>query len=369
MKRWRRRILIAGLALLACAWLRAGEEGAAKPEAEREAQIRIVDKLIADLEEMRDDPGRTAEDLLKLRKSIKQLEQHRRMLSRGQKESALLDELHVLLRAKAEAQPDAILPQEMLARFYLSVDRPQAALERLDRVGTLLEESGRLERNLNWPLLMAYTYLQLGDYDRCDAFVKHADEILAERAPLRLHGADLAKRVVRYRLYEPWGEDPIEAGDSVLLYVEMDGVVFRQGADGLFGCNLMFGLELRDELQNRIWQKAEYGAYTPTYRGRIRDMHASIMFRVPRDLKPGRYRLVITCEDRNSPRPHARSMTDLGFNIGARQRPVAREEPEDPALPPTGGTGKDLLEQNEKINKALQRQYEMERRQVDSMAE
>lgn len=258
-------------------------------------------------------PRLPPDQTLRLQNVLNRLERLQAEESATQSVDALLNGLRVIYRDELAKDPKSRAAILQVGRFYLFADQPDKALKYLRGAGAAAKD------DLDWLLLMTSTYMRLGDYRKCDRFLQEVDQIMEQRAPLSMSKPVFVKRVISYRMYEPRDHTP-QAGENVILYVELSGVQFIPTSNGLYRCNLRFGLELRDEMQTTIWSKPMFGAFSPAYRGPIRDLHVPIYYRIPNHLDPGTYTLMLTCQDRNSREEDATAVEGVDFQVGGRER-------------------------------------------------
>jgi tetratricopeptide (TPR) repeat protein len=222
----------------------------------------------------------------------------------------------ILLAAVADDRGDR-RAKESLALYYLFLERPEEA------VRLYLDLGPASPQDIFHPLLTAYAYLRLGAYADAGRYLDRLAPLMRERRPLRVAPPVLCSDVTAYRLYEPLRDETLRPGGTAWLYIELDGVAFRPTGTGRSACSLRFGLEVRDALQNRLWERPDYARWVPEYQGPVRDMHAVVLFRVPADLPAGRYSVFVHCRDLNS----GQSGTgDAAFSVGGASL-APQEEP------------------------------------------
>ncbi len=180
--------------------------------------------------------------------------------------------------------------QRDLALFYLFRDEPDKAL-------TYLAAPPTGEPDVFQPWLAGYAFVKLGDHSRAAECLERITRRLTDKLPLSLSEPVLCTEVTAYRLYTPRPAEPVNAGEDLLLYLEIAGATFRIDETGA-GCALDFGLTLKDSLQETVWEEASYGSWEKTYRGPVHDLHVMINLRVPNHLATGRYHLLVKCTDR-----------------------------------------------------------------------
>lgn len=279
------------------------------------SEMDSIERQIRRLEDRLRRPDLAPQDVILFQSLITELRalQQARHIPTG--ESALMEELEQLLTERLGQERNRFA-QEMLVRWHFFRDQPEKA------VAILRDLQVNPETDLTWSVLMLYGYIRLGDYRRADRFFEHAGRLMKKRTALRLHPPILADRVTAFRLYEPRREKVINPGEMLTLYLEMGGVHFARIAADQYQCRLQFGIELRDRMQASVYSDPDFGTYDPVYRGPIQDMHAVIYFRLPHNLQPGQYTLLVTATDRQGTGEEARDESALELLVGGRERPV-----------------------------------------------
>ena len=273
-----------------------------------------------------------------LNEAIAQLQSQLQQKSLSQEEHEVAAKLEELVVMRAESEPKNRLAQLTAAKVLSLLGDPVQAL------GFLRKTSANSSEDIQWPLLASSIYLQLGDYSKAAIYAKAVDQLLGKQTPLSLSVPVQVDQVQAYRLYTPYSGGIPKPGDTLILYIEVNGARFREQRHGMYACNLEFSLELRDELQNVIEKQDNYGRYAPEYNGPIQDLHATIYYRIPPELEGGRYTLIITCTDRYG---KAAADTDFVFDIGGRKR---IRIPEQEVVPDVRkGAGVDKLLQKAKV--------------------
>lgn len=323
--------------LLCLACLRWG--GAASAGEATATESDRIERQIRRLEDRLRRPDLSPQDVILFQSLVGELRtlQQAKRIPTG--ESALIEELERVLLERLGNERSRFA-QEMLARWHLFRDHPEKA------VAILRDLNVNPETDLTWSALMMYSYIRLGDYRRGDQFFEHLGRLMKKRTALRLSPPILADRVTAFRLYEPRKERVLQPGEMLTLYMEMGGVHFARTGEGQYQSRLLFGIDLRDRMQTSVYSDPDFGTYDPVYRGPIQDMHAVIYFRLPHNLEPGRYTLVISATDRQAEGADARDESALELVVGGHGRPVlpdgSRRESRDGAVPEPGRDATDI---------------------------
>ncbi|MFH0910480.1 MAG: hypothetical protein V1918_03075 [Planctomycetota bacterium] len=218
------------------------------------------------------------------------------------------ERLKEFLRADVAAKPDAREPRLALARFYLFEDDPERALRHLDRAGP------GSELDVFWPLLAAYAHLRLGEHATATRLLEGMGESIGRLIPLQIQRALFCEEVRQYGQYNPRPEKAFAPGESTWLYLEVMGPGFRAVGDQ-HELRLSFGLAVRNDLQQTLYDEPQYCRIFPKYRHPVRTVFAGVDFLVPDYLPSGKYTLIVTCRDETSGREVT---SDLPFSIGER---------------------------------------------------
>lgn len=213
---------------------------------------------------------------------------------------------------RAVDKDDGPALRKRLAAFYLFADAPDKSLETLREMPPVEAD----EKDLILPMLMARTYLGLGDYAKTSVFLDRVARRIQSRVPLQVSTPILCTGVRGFRLYTPREGGALLPAEDVYLYAELAGVTFRRdpkGDEARF--SLHIGLSLRNDFQQEVWSEPDHGDLSESFRGPLRDMHIVVGFRVPHTLTPGRYHLILTCTDKFSGKT---GTGDLAFDVGKR---------------------------------------------------
>ncbi len=246
-----------------------------------------------------------------LNEAIARLQSQLQKKSLSDEEKEVAGKLKELITLKAESDPRNRRAQLTAARYFSLFGEPFVAL------GFLRNTQASSAEDIEWPLLACTIYIQLGDYAKAAIYAGAVDKLLSEQTPLALSEPIHVDQVQAYRLYTPYSGGTPKPGDTLILYIEVDGARFRMQQQGMYGCSLDFSLELRDELQNIIERQDNYGRYAPEYNGPIDDLHATIYYRIPQGLEGGNYTLIITCKDTYG---DATAETDFVFTLNGKKR-------------------------------------------------
>lgn len=212
-------------------------------------------------------------------------------------------------RLEREAADGARPALRSLALYRLYQNNPEEALKIWRRLG----ESS--PNDLAHQILAAYIELALGEYNAAARHLESAVTLVGTRSGLELSKPIFCDNVAGYRLYVPRQEGGLLPGDNLLLYVEVDGADFHSLPGGEYECRLMFGLKLRNQSGVTLWAEPNYGEYAPVFNGPIRDLHAALTWRVPNDLVPGEYTLLVDAVEDSSKR---RGETETTFFVAKR---------------------------------------------------
>lgn len=254
------------------------------------AEARSTADTVAELERLLKtgkfsfEEGRTVNEALASMRSLQKLKD--RQEQRKDAESTLRRLLCEAADADASDRGAAITA----ARYLLYLGEADAALKYINRARPASGD------DIEWPLLCARAYLQLGDFEKAAGMSTRVDGLLQGRSQLILSKPVPVEQVTGYRLYVPREAKKFSGADMLTLYVEISGAKFSAVTGGS-RCCLDFGLELRDELQTPIDRNENYGRYDPVYNGAVRDLHATIYYRLPEKIEPGKYVLIIRCTD------------------------------------------------------------------------
>lgn len=233
--------------------------------------------------------------------------------SLSEEEAEYIGRLRELMIEKANAEQKNRQAQLSAARFLLFGCEPDLALRYLSTA-----KPGS-DQDLEWRQLVTAAYIQLGDFKRAASFSGEVDALLKERTPLVLSTPVAVSSVTAYRLYQPRGPSGIKPGENLILYLEVGGAEFKEFKKTDYRCNLEFSLELRDDLQRVVDRNENYGSYNPSYVGAVRDLHATLYYRVPANLAKGKYCLIVAARDVYA---NTVSEADFYFQVGATGGPV-----------------------------------------------
>lgn len=278
----------------------------------RGGEARTTADTAADLQRMINSKQLSFEQVRALNETLELLKAAQRSADRTQQKSEAEQTLRRLLLEQADAEQGNRTAAINAARFLLYLGEADAALRYILRARPASAD------DVEWPLLCTRAYLQLGDFEKAALASARADGLLQGRSQLQLSKPVAVDQVTGYRLYAPAQNKRPAAGDMLTLYVEISGAKFLPVSDGS-RCCLDFALELRDELQNVQDSSENYGRYDPVFAGPVRDLNATIYYRLPEKLTPGKYVLIIRCTDTLS--GNAVASTEYGFALVSAGRP------------------------------------------------
>lgn len=211
-----------------------------------------------------------------------------------------------LQREAAEGKRSSL---RTLALYRLYQNNPEEALRLWDTMG----DSN--PNDLAYRLMASYLELSLGEYERARSHLDAADRLIGTRSGLGLSTPVFCENIAGYRLYAQRQGKDFMPGDNTLVYVEVEGADFHSIAGGESECRLMFGLRLKNEAGATVWADTTYGEYAPVFNGPIRDLHTALTWRVPNDLTPGVYSLIVEAVEDESKR---RGDSSVEFTVARR---------------------------------------------------
>lgn len=241
-----------------------------------------------------------------------------------------------LQRLEAEALVGGRAARRALAFYHLYLNDPEKALAQWRAMGQATDA------DLPYLIGSAYLELALGEYNAGRGNLEKALRLMDTRTSLALSTPVFCTSIAGYRLYLAREGADVLPGEDVLIYVEVEGAEFTVLPDGDSECRLMFGLTLRNDVQNTVWAESNYGEYAPAFAGPVRDLHTALTWRVPNDLQPGRYHLFIDAVEGLTRR---RGESVLAFNVGRREtNPEKRPTGAGTGLPDYGGGANRMLQ-------------------------
>jgi hypothetical protein len=123
-----------------------------------------------------------------------------------------------------------------------------------------------------------------------------ASDRLSGPARMEARHLTFCKRIRGYGSVDPLDSPTFRAGQSVLLYSEVENFVSEPIAGGGFRSRLSSELELLDGQQQVVWRQ-EFSAVDDRSSVPRRDYFLSHNFRLPAQLRPGDYSLRLTLRD------------------------------------------------------------------------
>ncbi len=284
-----------------------------------EGGTRNLEDVLLGLQKIARQGNLSFEGMRDINEAIARLQTQLQKKSLSEEEREIAAKFKELVVMKAESDSKNRRAQITAAKVLLLLNEPLQALQFLRQTRPNSAE------DIEWPQLACAIYIQLGDYAKAALYSKTLDRLLGKQTPLSLSEPIHVDQVQAYRLYTPYSGSAPKPGDTLILYLEVDGARFKIQQGGMYGCNLEFSLELRDELQNVVERQDNYGRYAPEYNGPVADLHATIYYRIPPGLEGGGYTLIITCKDVYG---NALADTDFVFRLaGARRIQIPSVDP------------------------------------------
>lgn len=287
-----------------------------------QVELQALDRAIK--RELSDDKlgSQTLGDLQRLKYRLEQMQVQTRSTALAELEpldtaSAAGDTLSSLEREAESGHRPAL---RSLALYHLYRNNPEQSLRAWRRMGEANPN------DLSYQLLSSYLELALGEYNAARLHLDTAMRLIDSRTGIELSTPVFCENIAGYRLYIPRPKKDLLPGDNTLLYVEIEGADFHPAAEGDYECRLMFGMRLKNESGTTLWAEKDYGEYAPLFNGPIRDLHTALSWRVPNDLQPGVYTLIVEAEEQPSLR---RGETSLEFTVARRPtNPEAKLTPD-----------------------------------------
>lgn len=250
-----------------------------------------ADATAAALRQLLDRPGLEPAARAALRDALARLRRQEAQRALAGDKGRLAEELRGELERARAAEPNNRALGLVLVRYLAFLDDYPAARDLMEKLRPASAA------DVAWPLGMADISLQLGDERRALAYASQTVSLLQAGAGFALSAPVAATEVSGYRLYARDPRAAFAPGSDLLLYVEIDGARLQTRGNA-WECQLDFGLELLDSAGGVCDKNLEYGRYEQAYAGRVREIHASVNYRVPDGLKAGRYTLRLYCRDR-----------------------------------------------------------------------
>lgn len=133
-----------------------------------------------------------------------------------------------------------------------------------------------------------------------DPALREVIDTLEEHRPLRVGTLALCRKVQGFGQYEPIAEPSCRAGQTVVLYCELEGLRYEPGAgNGLLRSRLESTVVLRADEGDRVLWSQSLGTAEDICRRRRRDYYVNYRLTLPdaATLAPGTYRLQIQQRD------------------------------------------------------------------------
>ncbi len=134
--------------------------------------------------------------------------------------------------------------------------------------------------------------------------LREAIDALEERLPLRVGALAICRKVQGFGQYEPIAEPSCRAGQTVVLYCELEGLRYEpeEGEGGALRSRLESTVVLRAAEGDRVYWSQSLGTAEDVCRRRRRDYYVNYRITLPdaATLPPGTYRLQVLQRDVNA---------------------------------------------------------------------
>lgn len=114
----------------------------------------------------------------------------------------------------------------------------------------------------------------------------------------------VAQNATGYGVFNPRENNVFKQGEPILIYCEPMGFGYGEPGAGLYSVNFAIDLQVLDALGNELAKAPGATEFNMTSRHRNREVQANITYRLD-GLPVGRYTLITTLRDKNSPRTGA----------------------------------------------------------------
>jgi len=111
----------------------------------------------------------------------------------------------------------------------------------------------------------------------------------------------VAQNATGYGVFNPRDNNQFKVGAPILIYCEPTGFGYGSPGEGLFSVNLAVDLQVLDASGNQLADAPGATEYNMTSRHQNQEVQANITYSL-NGLPPGRYTLVTTLRDKNSPK-------------------------------------------------------------------
>lgn len=145
--------------------------------------------------------------------------------------------------------------------------------------------------------------------------LRAAIERLKPESRLQLRNASFSHKINSFGDYEQFNRDEFDAGQPVLVYVEVQNFASEMGKDGLYKTRLRSSIEIHKAgrgPESGLMHSEDFPATEDTCRNLRQDYFHSYRIDLPNNLTPGPYILKLMVEDEVSQRI---STTSLSFTV------------------------------------------------------
>ena len=111
----------------------------------------------------------------------------------------------------------------------------------------------------------------------------------------------VAENATGYGVYNPRANNQFKPGTPILIYCEPTGFGFGSPGEGLYSVNFIVDLQVLDASGTQLADAPGATEYNMTSRHQNQEVQANITYSLD-GLPPGRYSLVTTLRDKNSPK-------------------------------------------------------------------
>ena len=104
-----------------------------------------------------------------------------------------------------------------------------------------------------------------------------------------------------FGLYNPRPDAVYKSGEAIIIYAEPVGFGYGTGGEGLFTVGFAVDLQVLDEAGQELGNVENVTELNLTARYKLREFQANLTYNLE-GIAPGKYRLVTTLRDKNSPK-------------------------------------------------------------------
>ncbi|GAB1479911.1 hypothetical protein MASR2M74_24810 [Paracoccaceae bacterium] len=142
-----------------------------------------------------------------------------------------------------------------------------------------------------------------GDYLGGLAAAREITEQVWDATPgiLFLETLPVTEAAAGFGLYNPRPDAVYKTGEPIILYAEPVGFGYGTGGEGLFNVGFAVDLQVLDEAGQELGNVENVTELNLTARYKLREFQANLTYNLE-GIAPGKYRLVTTLRDKNSPK-------------------------------------------------------------------